>query len=219
MRRQVTHSGLSRLPISLAPSLAWSRAIYCLRKSRYANTAAAAAMVVANATNRVSLFLGSVLMEFIAFRVAGIIASSCGGTQSCGLSRMWLSALFPVVWLDCWAGGAFMGRTLAGLSIVGVGSGVGVGFGVGKTVGVAMGVGVGFTMSVGAAAVGGTAVGGTAVGGTAVVASVGFGGSVGEGVLSPVFPPSPPPVGVVVTRLVGCGVAVALARIHRSETS
>ncbi len=33
-------------------------------------------MVVASATNSVSLFLGSVLMEFIAFRVAGIIASS-----------------------------------------------------------------------------------------------------------------------------------------------
>ena len=61
------------------------------------------------------------------------------------LSRMWLSALFPVVGLDCWAGGAFVGRTLAGLSIVGVGSGVGVGvgFGVGETVGVAVGVGVG----------------------------------------------------------------------------
>ena len=36
--------------------------IYCLRKSRYANTAVAAAMVAANATNRVSLFLGSVVM-------------------------------------------------------------------------------------------------------------------------------------------------------------
>ena len=100
-------------------------------------------MVAANATNRVSLFLGSVLMEFIAFRVAGIIASSWGGTQSCGLSRMWLSSLFPVVGLDCWAGSAFVCRTLAGLSIVGVGSGVGVGFGVGETVGVAVGVGVG----------------------------------------------------------------------------
>ena len=37
-------------------------AIYCLRKSRYANAAAAAAMMAANATNRVSLFLGSVVM-------------------------------------------------------------------------------------------------------------------------------------------------------------
>ena len=61
---------------------------------------------------------------------------------------MWLSSLFPVVGLDCWAGSAFVCRTLAGLSIVGVGSGgvgvgVGVGFGVGETVGVAVGVGVG----------------------------------------------------------------------------
>ena len=71
------------------------------------------------------------------------MASSWGGTQSCGLSRMWLSALFPFVGLGCWAGGSFVGRTLAGLSIVGVGSGVGVGFGVGETVGVAVGVGVG----------------------------------------------------------------------------
>ena len=104
-------------------------------------------MVAANATNRVSLFLGSVLMEFIAFRVVGMIPFSWGGTQSCGLSRMWLSSLFPVVGLDCWAGSAFVCRMLAGLSIVGVGSGVGVGvgvgFGVGETVGVAVGVGVG----------------------------------------------------------------------------
>ena len=99
-------------------------------------------MVVANATSRVNLSLGSVVMAFTAFRVAGIIASSWGGAQSCGLSRMWVSSLFPVVGLDCWAGGAFVGRTLAGLSIVGVGSGVGVGFAVGETVGVVVGVGV-----------------------------------------------------------------------------
>ena len=73
-----------------------------------------------------------------------------------------------------------------------------------------MGLSVG-AAAVGGTAVGGTAVGGAAVGGTAVGASVGFGGSVGEGVLSSVSPPPPPPMGVVVARLVGCGVASAAA--------
>ena len=57
-------------------------------------------MVAANATNRVSLFLGSVLMEFIAFRVAGIIASSWGGTQSFGLKQDVAIFSFP----RCWVG-------------------------------------------------------------------------------------------------------------------